>query len=188
MSKKIGVIAEDVSDVETLYEFTCKIAPEASFRFMKFVGHGCGKLRRKCKAWAGNLKDRGCEYLIVVHDLDDRAEPTLRAELEALIPESEFSGHLVLIPVRELEAWLLCDSPALKTVFGSRLLPKIPAHPETLADPKKELRVRVRKAEGSQYLHTIHNKRIASASQVDLVEKKCQSFKPFVAFIQSALC
>ena len=44
----IGVIAEEVNDVEVLYEMTCKIVSENSFSFKLFVGHGCGKLRRKC--------------------------------------------------------------------------------------------------------------------------------------------
>lgn len=187
MGKLIGVIAEDTSDVHTLYEFTCKLAPAASFKFRKFVGHGCGKLRRKCKAWAENLADRGCDFLVVLHDLDDRVEQALRMELDALVPRDRFQAHLVLVAVREVEAWLLCDGPALQAVFNSRTQPKLPAHPERLDDPKAELRVRIKRAAGSTYSNTIHNRRIATASAIELIEAKCPSFRPFVAFIQSHL-
>ncbi len=54
-STKIGVIAEEQNDIDVLYQYTCKIIPENSFSFLRFVGHGCGKLRKKCRAWAENL-------------------------------------------------------------------------------------------------------------------------------------
>jgi hypothetical protein len=54
-SIKIGVIAEESNDVEVLYEYTGKLIPANTFSFAQFVGHGCGKLRRKCRAWAGEL-------------------------------------------------------------------------------------------------------------------------------------
>ena len=87
-SLKIGVIAEEKNDVEVLYELTCKIINEREFSFKQFVGHGCGKLRRKCGAWAVNLLRRGCTHLVVVHDLDKRNESELRAELDSAIKDT----------------------------------------------------------------------------------------------------
>ena len=62
-SIKIGVIAEEHNDVEVLLEYTAKLIARSSFSFARFVGHGCGAVRRKCRAWAENLvQTRVCRY------------------------------------------------------------------------------------------------------------------------------
>ena len=187
MAASIGVIAEDRSDVDVLYALTCKLGDESSFKFQKFAGGGSGKLRSKCRLWARLLLLKGCEYLVVVHDLDDRNELELRRELEALVDQVGFEDFLVLIPIREIEAWLLCDRAALKQVFGTVAQPKVPAHPETLEDPKKTLRDAIKKSGGHLYIHTVHNKKIAEALQIDSIAKKCGSFRPYVEFVNAVL-
>ena len=56
---RIGVIAEDTSDVEVLYELTAKLIEPNKFSFRRFVGKGCGKIKRKCGAWASALQTKG---------------------------------------------------------------------------------------------------------------------------------
>ena len=41
-SSRLGVIAEEYNDIDVLYEYTAKLIAENSFRFLPFVGHGCG--------------------------------------------------------------------------------------------------------------------------------------------------
>ena len=48
---RIGVIAEEKNDIDVIYELTCKIIKENQFSFSHFIGHGCGKVRKKCNAW-----------------------------------------------------------------------------------------------------------------------------------------
>lgn len=181
---KIGVIAEDTSDVEVLYELTCKLMDERSFSFKKFVGRGCGKLRSKCSSWAHNLSQRGCQYLVVVHDLDRYKEADLRSQLSTSVSPADFDAYLILIPKRELEAWLLTDSKALKTVFNMPKLPKIPANSENLTDPKKTISRIVRISTRKDYVNTIHNKKIAGAMRISKA-KNCVSFRPYPKFISS---
>jgi hypothetical protein len=57
---KMGIIAEDDSDVAVLRELTLSLLKPSRIGFKHFVGHGCGKLRRKCRAWACNLVRQGC--------------------------------------------------------------------------------------------------------------------------------
>ena len=52
---KIGIIAEDDSDVAVLREITLALLKPHRIGFKHFVGDGSGKLRRKCGAWARNL-------------------------------------------------------------------------------------------------------------------------------------
>ena len=182
-SLKIGVIAEEKNDVEVLYELTCKIINEREFSFKQFVGHGCGKLRRKCGAWAVNLLRRGCTHLVVVHDLDKRNESELRAELDSAIKDTEFTRSLVLIPIEEIEAWLLADAKALKNTFKMRKQPKVPAKPETVADPKEHLADLVARHSKTKFLNTVHNKKIANAVGLSAL-KRCPSFAAYPPFIK----
>lgn len=182
MGLKIGVIAEDKSDVEVLYELTCKLTSETNFSFRKFIGHGCGKLRKKCGAWSENLLKRGCSHLIVIHDLDNNDESRLRRELETIITNVGFRSHVILIPVYEIEAWLLFDPKALKKTFSMQREPKLNANPETIRDPKLYLSNIVWKSCKKRYLNTVHNQKIANAIRIDKLRNSC-SFSPYPDFI-----
>lgn len=183
---KIGVIAEQINDVEVLYELTCKLTPENSFSFKKFVGHGCGTLRRKCSAWARILAAKGCSHLVVLHDLDDRRETELRATLEGSLETILSESRVILIPVQEIEAWLLTDAKALKEVFNMRRIPKVPTNPEAVDSPKEKLADIVWREARRRYVNTIHNKKIAAAARVSKV-KTCVSFRPYPRFISSSV-
>lgn len=185
MSTHIGVIAEEQSDVDVLYELTCKLVPEHEFHFDKFLGHGCGKLRRKCHPWAINLLRRGCSHLVVLHDLDCYSEAELRRELEAGVRDVGFDAYVVVLPAREIEAWLLADSLALKTTFSMRRVPTTPKHPETLTDPKTFLTELVWRSCSKRYVNTLHNRRIAALTRLTRLSV-CSSFAPYPRFIAHA--
>jgi len=182
MGVKIGVIAEEYDDIDILYELTCKLTLENSFSFSSFVGHGCGTLRKKCTAWSHNLVRRGCSHLIVIHDLDNNDEQSLRKGLEGSVRGIAFNGHIILIPVYEIEAWLLSDPLALKQTFGMSKMPKVPAHPETVKDPKECLRDVVWKYGKKRYINTIHNKRIARTTRIQRLSV-CPSFSSYPPFL-----
>lgn len=181
----IGVIAEEVNDVEVLYEFTCKLVEENKFSFKKFVGHGCGKLRKKCTAWAKDLMRRGCSHLVVIHDLDEFNESSLRTELTNSVHHINFDKYVILIPIKEIEAWLLTDATALKTVFNMSKLPNLPKSPELLQDPKQSLFEIVYKDVKKRYVNTIHNKNIAAEIRLSNM-KNCRSFQPYTAFMRES--
>lgn len=182
MAVKIGVIAEEQNDIDVLYQFTCKHIAVNSFSFSKFIGHGCGKLRRKCNAWAKNLFSRGCSQIVIMHDLDEADERRLRQELEKAIKCISFEGSLILIPIQEVEAWLLCDASALRAIFGMKADPKVPAQPERIREPKKHLRNLVWKTCKKRYINTIHNRKIAEEMRVDSLDT-CRSFIPYPEFL-----
>jgi len=182
MGVDIGVIAEEQNDIDVLYQLTCKLTLESNFSFSRFVGHGCGALRRKCRAWSHNLIQRGCNHLVVIHDLDNNDEDSLREELEKSVRGIAFTGYIILIPTYEIEAWLLSDPLALKQTFNMKKLPNTPKHPETIRNPKEYLRDIVWKYCQKHYINTIHNKRIATATRIDKLSVCC-SFSPYPDFI-----
>jgi hypothetical protein len=183
---KIGVIAEETNDIEVLYELTSKIIRENSFSFKHFIGHGCGTLRRKCRPWAYDLMQRGCTLLVVIHDLDKRDESELRTDLEGKIEGLEFRRSLVLIPIEEIEAWLLSDPNAIKSVFNMRKLPSIPSQPERISDPKEFLSALVMQNSKSRYLNTIHNRQIAAELVIESLKSRCPSFSRYPEFLSAA--
>jgi len=186
MSIRIGVVAEEQNDVDVLYELTSKITAEQNFSFRKFLGHGCGKLRRKCSAWANNLVKRGCSHLVVMHDLDQNDEKILRDDLENSIRDIAFTGYLILIPIKALEAWLLYDPAAIKKAFSMGRIPRITASPELINDPKQYLRDIVWRRCGKRYANTIHNRKIAAELKIETLSS-CRSFLKYPLFIANAI-
>lgn len=183
---KIGIIAEENNDVEVIYELTCKIIQENAFTLKHWVGHGGGKIKRKCAAWAKDLLSRGCSHLVVMHDLDRAAEKDLRDVLERCVRNSGFRRTLILIPIEEIEAWLLSDAAALESVFNMRRSPILPHHPERIASPKEALAEIVEKHSNARYLNTVHNRPIAKALNLNSLSK-CPSFSGYSPFITAAL-
>lgn len=85
MSKQIGIIAEDVSDVEVVTHILGKYVNRNEFSIRRFVGNGCGKLRNKCDSWAATLFESGCHHVMVFHDLDRHDEASLKALLRSCL-------------------------------------------------------------------------------------------------------
>jgi Domain of unknown function (DUF4276) len=179
----IGIIAEDESDVAVIREITLTLLKPSTIGFKRFVGNGCGKLRRKCGAWAKILVDQGCHCIAVAHDLDTNNEAQLRAELETAVAPAKAQASVVLIPRREIEAWLLYDAEAIAKAFREHKRPALPGNPEALGDPKKHLRNLVRAKYGKRYLHTVHNVLIAKHINVARLAGS-HSFAPHLNFVQ----
>ena len=112
MSKIIGIIAEDLSDVDVITNLLGKYVERNKFAVKKFVGNGCGKLRNKCGIWATTLFEAGCHHVLIFHDLDRNDEASLRKLLLGKVPKEHSPDSLVVIPTEELEAWLLADGLA----------------------------------------------------------------------------
>jgi hypothetical protein len=177
----VGIIAEDDSDVAVLHHITMNLLRPHTVGLKKFVGNGCGKLRRKCAAWALNLAERDCHWIAVVHDLDENNERELRSELQHAIAPAVFRARVVLIPKKEIEAWLLYDPRAIATAFREHTLPRLPGNPESLPDPKKHLGNLIWGTYKKKYLNTIHNAQIAKHIQAARL-RGCPSFAPHFEF------
>ncbi|MBZ5668231.1 MAG: DUF4276 family protein [Acidobacteriia bacterium] len=178
---KMGIIAEDDSDVAVVREVTLSLLKPHRIGFRRFVGHGCGKLRRKCGAWARTLLRQGCPWITVVHDLDVHDERQLHAQLTEAIAPAGAKASVVLIPKREVEAWLLYDGAAIAAAFMENQQPRLPGNPESLLDPKEHLRDLIWRKYGKQYLNTVHNARIGKHIDVRLLSRSA-SFAPHPLF------
>lgn len=187
MTARIGIIAEDQSDVEVLREIF-QLYGLKRLSIERFVGKGCGKIKGKCNAWARDLRALGCTRLILLHDADDHRPNVLRQELVQALGVSPIPKSVIVVAVRELEAWLLADHNAIVKSLKLRGNVKQVANPEGIRRPKEHLGELIYRASRRKltYVNTVHNKRIAAACSINAM-KRCSSFKVFDSFVLSEL-
>ena len=184
--KGIGLIVEDNSDYNSLKILISRVLGISNLTFKKVIGNGCGKIKRKALAWSELLHTRGCNLLILVHDLDRNNLNDLKSELSKSIKESPIKNKLICIPIEEMESWLLSDPKNLKNTFSLKRIPKIGTQPESIASPKERLRDYIYQCSNKEvlYLNTKHNERIANTISLKLLRKRCPSFEELANFIE----
>jgi len=190
MNKKakppVGIIAEDDSDFISARILIRRIAGNDNISFHKFIGKGCGKIKRKCNAWANELSRKGCKTLVLIHDSDGNRVDDMRRKLESALAPSPIKKHLICIPVQEFEAWLLSDPEAIKSGLNLRKKPVLKGPPERIDSPKEHLGLLIQRASNGEkiYLNTKHNVMIAEVLSIVRARRSCPSFRPFYDFIQ----
>ncbi len=183
MAIKIGVIAEDESDVEVIRILIAKLQTK-KFSIDSFVGKGCGKLKTKAPSWSKALHTKGCDKLLLVHDLDRNNEKELRTQLEEILKDAPQIRKSVIIPIEELEGWLLSDENAIKKALKLKKNLAVIHHPENRSSPKEYIAQIVSKASNKviRYVNTVHNPLIAIETDILLIQKKCPSFSVMTDF------
>lgn len=184
---RLGLIVEDSSDAEVIELLARKIAKK-KFAVRSMYGGGCGHILAKSRAWSQVLKAQGCTLLMVVCDLDENALADHRNALKGSLHPSAIAKHEIVVPVKEIEAWLLADHAAITKALGLPQKANKQANPESVGDPKKRLFeiVRERSRKRTTYLNTVHNRQIAKEAELSNL-RRCKSFSPFEVFIQTHL-
>lgn len=183
--KWIGIIAEDISDFDSLTKLIPKIKANG-YVFRRALGKGCGRLRSKSYRFSKVLYDKGCTELIVIRDSDGEAVNKLKAEIGRALEPNPFGKHVIIIAVQELESWLLADIKAVHQVFSSqKRVPREIASPEEISSPKDFLRKFINRNYRKQYLNTVHNSKIAENVNIMKIVRKCPSFGDLVRFVNA---
>jgi hypothetical protein len=183
---RIGVLAEDSSDVDVVKELIQKFKAPNSFCIRYFASDGCGKLRNKCRALAHQLHLKGCSVLLLIHDLDRRNLTQLRRDLVAALNPCPIAKHIIVIPIEEIEAWLMSDGNALKRAFSLKKAPNMSGNPEYIISPKEKLELLVWRLSGKtkRYMNTVHNAVIAKHIAVSNL-RRCAAFHEFERFVRN---
>ena len=180
----IGIICEDLTDYEAVKELVSRIADRTNLRFRPKTGHGSGKIKNKCLSWSNELQVKGCNMLILIHDLDTNDLDELKTLLKQKMKYSTISNRYVCIPIKELEAWFLADPNGIKQSYGIAGLIKIDGMPENINNPKEMLRDKIYTASGRRIeFVTKHNSKIAKCISLDTVKNKCPTFKEFFDYV-----
>ena len=186
MSKIIGIIAEDTSDVDVITNLIAKYVDRNRFAVRKFVGNGCSKLRNKCGSWATMLFEGGCHHVLVFHDLDRNDEAWIRSHLLERVPKNVFPNSLIVVPIEEIEAWLLSDESAVREVFGLKKTPPRISNCEAITSPKEHLERLVWSIGRKRYLNTTHNNKISMKVSIANL-RRCSSYRPLDNYIVSSI-
>jgi hypothetical protein len=187
MSRIIGIIAEDVSDIEVVTTLISKYVARNSFSVKKFVGNGCGKIKQKCDSWTDNLIRSGCQHVLIFHDLDRNDEKKLLAQLRKKVPAEKYSCTAIIIPIEELEAWLLSDKEAIAKAFQLNNAPNEIHNVEAIPSPKEYLARLIWDLAKKRYLNTVHNRKISDHLLLKNL-RKCSSYKNFDDYMMNSVC
>lgn len=182
-----AVLAEDRSDVDALVVLIRRIndTPKAPIRRKGFSG--CGELCRKAWSHIKAFAEEGATRFVICHDSDGNDPAAIRRKVSGSItakitlPPSCF----IVVPVQELEAWMIADEAAIRAVIPSLVIAPV-SRPELINSPKEWL-IRESKRGRSRplYVPTAHNDKVAADLDVAKVRAKCPSFGELVDFVKS---
>jgi len=184
---RYAVLGEDKSDADTLCVLIRRIAGNERLTVKSKGYDGCGGLLRKGARDLDLLLGQGYDRFVVAYDAD-RSDPKVRlAEAQAhVVARSRVAANAccVVVPVEELEAWLLADVPAVSKKWpGWR--PEPIANPERVRDPKEHLEKLSRDSQRRpRYSHAVDNPVLAGLVDLEVVEQKCPSCCVLADFVR----
>lgn len=180
---KLGIIAEDKSDIDTLLNFIQRIT-DAKFKKKRYATQGSGRLQNKCQKIINRWLSEKVTHVIVCRDLDRNDYDKLYSDLRK--KTSSFPNYknvvCIVIPIEEMEAWFLSDISSLNAKFIGINLKEIP-HPETIKSPKEYIEKKSHIRCRPRYIHKIHNPELAKLVDVSKVRNKCPEFEKFYKFV-----
>ena len=114
-----GVLGEDKSDFQTLKILVQRLADKKKVDILGKGYTGCGELLKKGGEDLKLLSDMGCTRFVIAHDADQRDFRDVQRDLvdKIIKPSGIKKSICLLVPVREIEAWLLADIEAVTIIF-----------------------------------------------------------------------
>lgn len=179
-----AILAEDDSDAEVL-EHIIRRRFNRNLTIKKKGYGGCGALLRKGMRDINSWKTSGANGIIVCHDSDRHSPTSIREKVNRLVVNpSQFDGPTcIVVPVQEIESWIIADEAAVKKVIPSFDF-KGHKNPESLDDPKEWLCAESKASNGKPlYAPKVFNPAVARELDMEEVAKKCKSFEFFLTWV-----
>jgi hypothetical protein len=183
-----GILGEDDSDAQTLKVLVKRLAGDESLT-VKAKGYGgSGKLLKDGARALRLFKALALTRFIVCHDADG-PDPNEKCDLvmeKSVKPSGLAKDCCIVIPVQELEAWILADIECGSKVFGW-WRPAPIQNPEGIPKPKGHIeRLCYSNKPRRRYNHAVDNERMARHLDLDKVARKCAEFRKLRAFVPKA--
>lgn len=180
-----GILGEDPSDANTLKAIVRRLAGNDRLPIRIKGYSGGSEMLRKGAAQLKLFAALDCSRFIVCHDADGPDPTESYGKVTGrIVGPSGVQPCCIVIPVQELEAWLLADIEAVTHLITSWRPKPIP-NPEAIDSPKEHLEKLSRKSnQRPRYVHAIHNERLALHIDLMKVAKKCPSFKTLADFVR----
>jgi len=184
-----AILAEADSDIGALKTLIRRILGDNSVPIRGKSYDGCGTLLKKGARDLAAFIGVGASHFIICHDADGSEPNDVSAAVIARVIsplKTRPSSYCVVVPVQELEAWLLSDMNALTTAVKKFQAREIP-NPENISDPKKQI-IRLGRDESGkeQYDPVVHNEKVAKWIDLAILRQKCRSFRPFLEYVESS--
>jgi Domain of unknown function (DUF4276) len=182
-----GIIGEDNSDAQTLKVIVRRLAQNANLTIKAQGFDGCSEMLRKGASRLRLFSDLGLQRFIVCYDSDGHDHRERREEVMRRIvrPSGLPQPCCVLIPIEEIEAWILADIQAVSKVFSSWNPDPIRQNPESIPNPKEYLENLSKQTNKKPvYSHATYNQRVAEHLNLELVHQRCSSFRPLRDFVR----
>ncbi len=190
---KYAIIAEDRSDAEVLAILVKRLYavcyPKKKAASVAKQGyHGWGDLCRKGAAELGAFYNVGCQRFIVCLDADQvNPKPRYDFAYNQIIKKAKIpAAWCIVVPVQELEAWVLADIEQVSMIIAS-WQPKAIANPEKIKNPKEYLRGLSRDptTKHIRYREPRDNVKMANHLRTEIVAAKCKAFRSLVDFVNN---
>ena len=186
--KRFAVLAEDRSDAETLVVLVRRISCDPHLPIHKKGFSSCGELCRKAGSHIRDFAKDGATHFIICHDSDGNDPDVIKQKVFGSVARKvDLIGlnHVIIVPVQEIEAWIIADELAITAAIPSLVVPPVPL-PESINSPKEWLERQSRSGGRSRplYAHATWNMKVADHLDIQKVEKKCPSFRELTKYIR----
>lgn len=182
-----AILAEDDSDRDSLKTLVRRIAENPSLTVLGKGFGGCGALQKNVCRFIDLFRSKGATHFVICRDADG---PHAKPRYDELC--NTLSGSItnedaacIVIPVQEIEAWLIADPMAISSTIKSLRIKEVP-HPEHISKPKAWLVRQAQRLSKPKYAPRTHNPRIAEYLNINQVLNKCPSFQPLVDFVRNS--
>lgn len=187
-----AVLAENESDRNTLIVLIRRIAGDNRIHIEGPKYRGCGEMLKKGAEQLIKYKRMGTiQRYVICYDSDGKNAEARRQELISKIVKPANIKHPVcaLVPIQEIEAWIMADMKAVKKVITSWDYGKDIPRPEMIESPKEHLEKLSRQNQNQKprYSHAMHNEKIAVHLDLESVKHKCPSFSPLVTLVNEGV-
>jgi len=188
----IAVLGEEISDCEFIEIMLRRISGQNTLRVAKKGFDGCGNLLRDGARHLNRLLHQGTKKFVVCIDADGKKVEERKAQVrQRIFNTAQFvegqCNSAIVVPVQEIESWILADASALNKTFRRWGLKDHPS-PEGLKDPKKVLQDSTRQHNGRPlYVPSTHNPVAAKYLDIDKLRHSCPSFAEFHAFVKACI-
>lgn len=182
-----GILAEDRSDAEMLKILVRRIGKKRSLKIIAKGFGGCGDMLNKGNRELILMKELGYKKFIICHDSDGSDPKEIRKKVHERVvkPSGLVALCCIVVPVQEMEAWILADIGSITNVISSWHPSAINGSPEQIAKPKEYLEKLSRGANGTpRYSHAIHNPLVAKHLDLEALRRRCPSFQSFYEYIK----